>query len=184
MRTVPRRLHYNYFRYYNPQTGRYITPDPIGLEGGINLFLYVQNNPVRYMDLYGLKPNLCCTMCSLAAGSDTVAKLDTAGIDHTSGPSAKTGGHALKHCLAACQSARDCGIKCAKDFWDSRENPKYAGSRMDLANNQVGYGVASGGSGSCWEGCVEAWQNGKLDCMGKPCPPPPPGSIQPLVIMP
>jgi len=31
-------LHYNYFRYYNPQTGRYITPDPIGLEGGINLF--------------------------------------------------------------------------------------------------------------------------------------------------
>ena len=27
-------LHYNYFRYYNPQTGRYITPDPIGLEGG------------------------------------------------------------------------------------------------------------------------------------------------------
>jgi RHS repeat-associated protein len=34
-------LHYNYFRYYNPQTGRYITPDPIGLEGGINLFAYV-----------------------------------------------------------------------------------------------------------------------------------------------
>lgn len=26
-------LHYNYFRYYNPTTGRYITPDPIGLEG-------------------------------------------------------------------------------------------------------------------------------------------------------
>jgi RHS repeat-associated protein len=35
-------LHYNYFRYYNPQTGRYITPDPIGLEGGINLFAYVR----------------------------------------------------------------------------------------------------------------------------------------------
>jgi RHS repeat-associated protein len=36
-------LHYNYFRYYNPQTGRYITPDPIGLEGGINLFTYVDS---------------------------------------------------------------------------------------------------------------------------------------------
>jgi len=31
-------LHYNYFRYYDPTNGRYITPDPIGLEGGINLF--------------------------------------------------------------------------------------------------------------------------------------------------
>jgi RHS repeat-associated protein len=55
-------LHYNYFRYYNPQTGRYITPDPIGLEGGINLFAYVGNNPVNFMDPYGL------------FGWDTVAK--------------------------------------------------------------------------------------------------------------
>ena len=47
-------LHYNYFRYYNPQTGRYITPDPIGLEGGINLFTYVHNNPVIGVDRSGL----------------------------------------------------------------------------------------------------------------------------------
>jgi RHS repeat-associated protein len=47
-------LHYNYFRYYNPQTGRYVTPDPIGLEGGINLFAYVENNPVNLIDPYGL----------------------------------------------------------------------------------------------------------------------------------
>jgi RHS repeat-associated protein len=47
-------LHYNYFRYYNPQTGRYITPDPIGLEGGINLFAYVGGNPVRWIDPLGL----------------------------------------------------------------------------------------------------------------------------------
>jgi RHS repeat-associated protein len=50
-------LHYNYFRYYNPQTGRYITPDPIGLEGGINLFAYVANNPVNLIDLWGLSEN-------------------------------------------------------------------------------------------------------------------------------
>jgi RHS repeat-associated protein len=47
-------LHYNYFRYYNPQTGRYITPDPIGLEGGINLFVYVAGNPVNRKDPLGL----------------------------------------------------------------------------------------------------------------------------------
>jgi RHS repeat-associated protein len=47
-------LHYNYFRYYNPQTGRYITPDPIGLEGGINLWPYVAGNPVNFIDPLGL----------------------------------------------------------------------------------------------------------------------------------
>jgi RHS repeat-associated protein len=47
-------LHYNYFRYYNPQTGRYITPDPIGLEGGINLFSYVENNLINWVDPIGL----------------------------------------------------------------------------------------------------------------------------------
>ncbi len=48
-------LHYNYFRYYNPQTGRYMTPDPIGLEGGINLFVYVRGNPLRWIDPWGLQ---------------------------------------------------------------------------------------------------------------------------------
>jgi len=47
-------LHYNYFRYYNPQSGRYLTPDPIGLEGGINLFAYVENNPLNESDPSGL----------------------------------------------------------------------------------------------------------------------------------
>jgi RHS repeat-associated protein len=49
-------LHYNDFRYYNPQTGRYITPDPIGLEGGMNLFAYVESNPINSTDPLGLDP--------------------------------------------------------------------------------------------------------------------------------
>jgi RHS repeat-associated protein len=48
-------LHYNYHRYYNPAIGRYLTPDPIGLEGGINPYIYVQNNPVNAVDLFGLE---------------------------------------------------------------------------------------------------------------------------------
>jgi RHS repeat-associated protein len=47
-------LHYNYFRDYDPTTGRYIESDPIGLEGGINDFEYVHSNPVAWTDPYGL----------------------------------------------------------------------------------------------------------------------------------
>jgi RHS repeat-associated protein len=48
-------LHYNYFRYYDPSTGRYITSDPIGMEGGLNTFLYAVGNPLSNDDPFGLK---------------------------------------------------------------------------------------------------------------------------------
>ncbi|MDU3814956.1 MAG: RHS repeat-associated core domain-containing protein [Pantoea sp.] len=46
-------LHYNLFRYYDPQTGRFTVQDPIGLAGGINLYSYAPN-PLSWIDPLGL----------------------------------------------------------------------------------------------------------------------------------
>jgi RHS repeat-associated protein len=45
-------LHYNTFRYYDPDIGRFISPDPIGLQGGINLHSYAPN-PSSWIDPWG-----------------------------------------------------------------------------------------------------------------------------------
>ncbi|MES2832101.1 MAG: RHS repeat-associated core domain-containing protein [Pseudomonadota bacterium] len=47
-------LYYNDHRYYDPQRGRYLTPDPLGLGGGINGYTYGANNPLKNIDPSGL----------------------------------------------------------------------------------------------------------------------------------
>jgi RHS repeat-associated protein len=54
-------LHYNYFRHYDPETARYTTPDPLGLEPAPNSTTYV-HNPHAWTDPLGLTP------CEIALG--------------------------------------------------------------------------------------------------------------------
>jgi RHS repeat-associated protein len=52
--TIAGSLYYYRARYYDPVLKRFISEDPIGLEGGLNVYSYVQNNPVSFSDPLGL----------------------------------------------------------------------------------------------------------------------------------
>lgn len=53
-------LHYNLYRFYDPDIGKFISGDPIGLAGGINLYSYAPN-PIKWMDPLGLHDILADT---------------------------------------------------------------------------------------------------------------------------
>jgi RHS repeat-associated protein len=50
-------MNYNYFRDYEPSTGRYVESDPIGLRGDISTYAYVGGRPINQRDRYGLRVN-------------------------------------------------------------------------------------------------------------------------------
>ncbi|GFM66076.1 hypothetical protein PSCICJ_21940 [Pseudomonas cichorii] len=69
-------LHYNRHRYYNPGTGRFLTPDPIKLAGGLNNYRYVPN-PTGWVDPLGLTGE-----CPAATRSSTPEVVDPADNAH------------------------------------------------------------------------------------------------------
>ncbi|HEL3173133.1 TPA: RHS domain-containing protein, partial [Stenotrophomonas maltophilia] len=53
-------LHYNRYRYYDPEVGRFVSKDPTGFTGGLNIFQYVPN-PATWVDPLGLAKQ--CAKC-------------------------------------------------------------------------------------------------------------------------
>ncbi len=67
-------LHYNRFRYYAPQWGRYLTRDPLTFVAGTNHYLYAEADPINNADVYGLF-TLTWRMVGIAAASVAAAAL-------------------------------------------------------------------------------------------------------------
>lgn len=62
--------HYNTLRYYDPDSGRYLRPDPLGLQASSNFYTFVHNSPTYFVDPLGLK----CSGCTELGYSNKVQK--------------------------------------------------------------------------------------------------------------
>lgn len=83
-------LNYNYSRTHYPETGRYMTPDPIGLDGGLNMYAYVGSNPISSYDPLGLyqmchrdllMPIPYARHCYIRFGDGTTSSYDPSGVN-------------------------------------------------------------------------------------------------------
>jgi RHS repeat-associated protein len=73
-------------RYYDPATGQFTQPDPIGIAGGLNSYGFAAGDPVSYSDPYGLCPKKAaegsvCLDFYIAAGRAGPLKGDNRGTD-------------------------------------------------------------------------------------------------------
>ena len=106
-------LVYNFFRYYDPKLGRYITNDPINLFGGINTFLYALGNPLILSDRYGLRPT-CTPSPKMKACLEKVLGGPIDDVSVTEDP-----GFVDMHGAHATTREESIYVKSCQDFWNN-----------------------------------------------------------------
>ncbi|UCV28790.1 hypothetical protein KI617_01375 [Ferribacterium limneticum] len=165
-------LHYNWHRYYSPKIG-YISPDPIGIAGGMNLYSYVGGNPVNAYDPDGLRQSLPNApqghpgYVPPVSGSPCVAQAFLS--NYADMRDANTiGADKYFHCKANCEATRcgqsgddqACFISDAREWADQNiKGDPASASAADQVANQFGRKNANS-SGTCSQVCTPFRPNG------------------------
>jgi hypothetical protein len=102
-------LYYNYFRDYDPQTGRYIESDPAGIDGGVGTYTYVYDNPLRWVDIKGKIPGSPSTGMQIPRKCSILSDQSSSAVPQASLPPGSKG--PIK--AALCADVKDCQDKCA-----------------------------------------------------------------------
>jgi len=119
-------LHYYRARYYDPMEGRFISKDPIAFEGGINVYAYTFNNPIRFTDPFGLDSAGCDNIPSFL---ETPCRLECcANHDECFDDNKCTAGSWFKgstKCNPCNQNVFDCFKKCSFSKKDDPDKPNF-----------------------------------------------------------
>ena len=165
--------------FYDPNVGRWINRDPIGERGGINLYGFVRNNPLRFVDtdgrdIYGMphpsgEEGIGIFECGNRIKDEVWAEYGIGAPKHD--PNDRSA--RVAHCVAHCRIKRECpgggGESWLGGFgkevidqikkWVGKGGDGYDSGDMNA--NALGRRCGKK-QGSCEEQCQDAYKNGEL----------------------
>ena len=172
-------LYYYGYRYYSPDMGRWLSRDPIEEQGGLNLYGFVNNDPVNKWDKLGM--SYVCSKyevwkeeykkftksekiwfiihpcCAFSVRNSKTVIMSEISKRYSRGPD-NTVVNAIQHCALMCYVAsmfwcsKDDALALGRAHEDRGDNPEHD-MAMDLFNNAVGVSVGGTDLKSCFDKC-------------------------------